>query len=59
MSSLKKIWLNHPPQKRTPTKCTKKLAAFRALSREIGAPKKLQPHRQMEMRTRSNGLCFK
>ena len=26
MSPLK-IWLHHPPQKRTPTKCTKKLVA--------------------------------
>ena len=28
------IWLRHPPQKRTPTKWTKKLAAFRTLARE-------------------------
>ena len=29
--------LHHPPQKRTPTKCTKKLAAFRTLAREAVA----------------------
>jgi hypothetical protein len=28
-----KIWMRHPPhEKRTPTKCTKKLAAFRTLA---------------------------
>ena len=36
MSPLK-IWLHHLPQKRTPTKFTKKLAAFRTLAREAVA----------------------
>ena len=36
MSPLK-LWLHHPPQTRKPTKCTKKLAAFRTLAREAVA----------------------
>ena len=46
MSPLK-IWLHHPPQKRTPTKCTKKLAAFRTLASEAVAGRYEQeaPHK--------------